>query len=793
MIVILSLYIINMLPRQRTTTKEKYALINKDKSSTYNWFHQNADYFIDQFNYDNQQEEITKIQNAVEGILPLEEFDYLLSPLKMDNGRTFKVGAVLRNHNILKGIANLLTGEYQRRVHDYTVTSFNPTAESTYKEGLAAKMHEYKGQALANAFAEEGVDTGVPPKEQPSPEQVEEEYRASFEAERVMFGQHAIDYLKNNLDIDIKSTELYYDWITVGQASSFKCIRDNDVDYEYVPANEIYVPFNVNTYIEDAPFVVRRRNLPLSTILDFYGDFLSPEDIDKLEKDYDTNVLAFANARNVPAGDRGFIRLPSIDASCDTYVTKEEAFYGIPLYHVQWRSFEKIGTLTYQDPLGQIQTIEVDDTYTLDKTIGDISIEWRWDTCICECTRIGEDMYVLDRIVEENRGKLEGRGGKKLLYNGIRARSKSGSINSPIKDGIPYQVLINGLHYQLEKIIHKNKDKVLVLPYGLIPRKKGINTKEAIQTMDNTSILWIDETAPNASLAAQMIKSVDMSLGNYIKDTYSIIALIKQEYWDSIGMNAQRFSDVSQTAGKGVTEQAIIRSAIITHDMNKQMDKLLEKDYQGMLDLSKLAWINGKKGKYVLTDGSESFLNLNPDDALYHAESEYGVFVKDSAELSEGLQALRTLAAQYAQQSGGTSAAAEIMFNNNPEKIKHIVAKIEENNKKHEAYIAEISGKQQNELQDKIAADKEKDRELERYKIDMTYQGIVDSAEIRTKNNSRNEPRPANDVERVTAQAKIQKSAIDAQQKERELEQRDVELALKNKQIETQKSKANGR
>jgi hypothetical protein len=33
-----------------------------------------------------------------------------------------KVGAKLRNHNILKGIVNLLMGEYGRRTHEFIVT-----------------------------------------------------------------------------------------------------------------------------------------------------------------------------------------------------------------------------------------------------------------------------------------------------------------------------------------------------------------------------------------------------------------------------------------------------------------------------------------------------------------------------------------------------------------------------------------------------------------------------------------------------------------------------------------------
>ena len=781
-----------MLPKQRTTLKQKNSPVNADSDSGYTWFNQTADYYIDQFSYDNQFEEIEKLQNAVEGIIDLSEYSHLLNPFNMDNSKDYKVGARLRNHNVLKGVVYLMLGEFSRRTQAFSVTCDSSGDDNKFKEGLAQQLRSYYEQETINQLNQAGVPTGQDSEEQGTPQEVEQEYKASFDSERVLLGQSAIDYIANNQDVMSKTIEIYYDWITTGLGYSYKCIRDNDVEYEHVPVKELYVPNETNKMVEDSSFVVRRRILPLSKIIDYYGDQISEADFNRLEGEYYNQSSFYASSRTVKAGARGFLRLPTINSSDESYASSEEA-EGIPVFHVQWRSFEKYGILTYEDDLKQLQTMEVSDDYVLDKTIGDISIEWKWDTCICEDTRIGDDIHCYSRIVEENRRGLEGRGNKKLLYNGIKQRSKSGTIQSFVKEGYPYQLLINSLHYQLEKIINKNKDKITVIPYGLIPRKKGMSTKDTMYHMDATSILWIDETAPNASFAAQMIKTLDMGLGSYIKDIYDLILMIKQEYWDAIGMNGQRYSNIDQGSGKGVTEQAIVRSAIITYDLNRQMDKLIEKDYAGFLDLSKVAWINGKKAKYVLSDGSQAMLQLNPEDALYYAESNYNVFVKDSTELSESIVTYRNLLTQFAQQQGSMEAAAEILSNNNVEKLKSIVGKIEANNKKHEAYVASIQGEQQQKLQEAVNADKAADRELAKYKVDMAYQQTVDSANIRTKNNSRNEARPANEIETMMAGHTINSDYVKESQKERELNQRDKELALKNKQIEISKSKTNGK
>ena len=783
-----------MLPKQKTTLKEKYAPVNADIDPDYNWFHQTADHYIDYFGYDNQLEEITMIQNAVEGIIDTSQYSYLLNPFNMKNGEDLKVGARLRNHNILKGVAYLMVGEYSRRTHDYSVTALNPEDDNTYKEGLQKQLRDYYEQATINSLNEAGVPTGQDSKEQGTPEEVEAGYKASYDSERVMFGQTAIDYVRFNEDVDDKAVEIYYDWVTVGFGYSYKGILNNDVAYEYVPVEEIFSPFESHSkYVEDKSFVIRRRVLNLATIMDTYGDFISEKDINRLEKEYADDYGFFMTSKNVKTGPRGMIVLPTLNSSQDHIVSDSKNFNGIPVYHTQWRAFEKYGILTYIDELGQEATVEVDDTYKKNEELGDISIEWKWDVCICESIRIADDIHCFSRIVEESRGRLGERGKKKLNYNGISQRSKSGEIQSFAKDGLPYQILINGLHYQLEKVINKSKGKITVMPYGLIPRKKGMTTKEVMYHADATSILWVDETVPNAALGAQMIKTLDMELGSYIRDIYDLIKAIKQEFWDAIGMNAQRYSDIDSGSGKGVTEQAIVRSAIITYDINRQMDKFLEKDYAGILDLSKLAWLNGKKSKYILSDGSQAFLELNADESLYHAESEYTVFVRDSTELSEGMQQLKGVIGQAAQQSGSLTAIAEVVTNTNPEKLKKILGNIEANNKKHEQVLAQSQGESNEKVQEMVNADKEAEREMDKYKADRAYDAVVYASDKKSEYNSRNEPRPENATELMMAGHTINKDIDKSMKENRALDQKDKEIKQKDKQLEIQKSKANGK
>jgi hypothetical protein len=55
------------------------------------------------------------------------------------------------------------------------------------------------------------------------------------------------------------------------------------------------------------------------------------------------------------------------------------------------------------------------------------------------------------------------------------------------------------------------------------------------------------------------------------------------------------------------------------------------------LDYSKEAWVNGKKGMYIMPDGSVDQIDIEP---LTHMEAEYGIFVSDAGKDIEKKQKL---------------------------------------------------------------------------------------------------------------------------------------------------------
>lgn len=764
-----------ILPPQMLSQAEKEV---RHEVTGRNNIEETIDYYIESCSWHKYSAEILALYKAVEGHLAQEDYKLLQNPQnnqKIDDA-PLQFNAVLKNYNILKGIANLLMGEFGRRVHEYEVASINPSDEMSFKQGLDLLIKDYYAQAVANSLDELGFQLGQKVQELPPLEEYLADYKAKFDSTRLVSGQEVLDYIRYNCDLDSKYLDLYWDWIITGGAFTYKKVNHDDVTFEVVPRHELFIPYEKHSrFVEDYSYAVRKQILPVFKIVDLFRGRLKKEEMEALEGAIrDGLSLQFSDIQLT--GRNGAVRLPTLyNTGSGGFNNITATNSGVELYHVVYKTFRKYQILTYNTPLGTIGTMEVGDDYVLNPELGDISLEDGWENILYEGYKcLG--LYLDCKPLLENRADLNQGGLQKLPYNGIIERSIDGEIQSIIKEGLPYQRLVNVLHFQIEKLINKNKDKLLVMPYGLIPSKKGISAKKQMYHADATSILWVDETAPNAQLASTMIKSLDMSLGSYIKDSIELIQYIKSEYWNAIGMNAQRYADVGQNAGKAVTEQAIVRSAIITYELTRQFDKLIEKDYQGLLDLSKLAYIKGKKAKYIRSDSSVAFLQLNQDGAVYHSESSYNVFVRDASLMTEAVQAIRGQAVNLIQNGGNLSVIGHLYSTNNVTKLTTILEKLEENKREYEQLMQQQKDEAASALQDKIIANDEANREVKYYEADMQYQGVVDSAAIRSANNNGTDVKTSSPLEEKLVDHKI---ATD--NKNLELKEKKIEVDKQNK------------
>lgn len=759
----------NVYPRQKLTTAQKETV---DNITGKNWGQSNIDYFIDQISA-TEREAIIKQYKIKEGIIEENDYNYILNPFNttVDNYKRF--GSVLRNFDIINPVINLYAGEFNQRFKNTQVLDSNPEDDNAYKEGLNALVKQYYDQESVNQLNALGLETNQPSVEQqPLQEQVEV-YNRDFDSNRVITGQEILDYIKYDQDIEDKHQDGYINWLTCGRVFSYKGIFHNDVDYEIINPWEITVPqFYNSNHVEDAPWIVRRQVMSVNQILDRFHDKLNSSELNMLEeKGREDSIMQ----------STGYVQLPT------QWVTNKQEYKnvsileeisGIEVFHVQWRSWRKVGMLLTTDDIGQPIEIEVDDTYKINKELGDVSIEWDWISEVWEGWRIGDDtspIYVDIRPLPYNRMELNNKSSQKLSYNGRINKTLSGNPLSIPSIGENYQMLYNILHYQFEKIINKNKDKIAVIPQGLIPKGVGGWDEEKFMYFAHAnSMMVVDETSPTAGLAMQGIKVLDMSLGSFAKDSIELMQSVKAEWWEAIGMNRQRYGDSKASDGKAVTEQAIFRSAIISDELNRKFEKFQEKDYAGLLDISKLAFLEGKKGKYINSDYREAFLTLNPDDALYHLESDYNIFVKNSRRENDKLQQAKEYGFSLGQ-NGDADQMLELIDSSNFTKTKEVVKKMNEFNKQRQESSQQADRENLANIENAKRESEQAEREVKMYVADKDYDKTIDAKLLEINNKEDVLP------EDTSEQTKMNNHKISVDNQKLTLDKQD--LKLKEKKI----------
>ena len=649
-------------------------LISSSKK-TEEYINDMADFYIGQNNMiANEKTELQILYDAAQGIIDSDDYKYVTNPLNTANQNFQRFPAKLKNYDIIKPIISSFIGETSKREHGASVTVANPDAQDRRKEELSKAMEKIMSQTIINEINNLGVDSGMPSQETQSTEEAQAEFEENYDDKRAIVGQEALDYIKHSVNLDQKVLQLMYDWIVAGRIFTFKEPRYDEVIYNVIDPRDISViGWGNNTYAEDAEAIVVSYKVTGNELL---GRFYEEIREHKEKKD----ILKYIDQQMFESNSMGH---DTVNMSSHRFDTRDntnsslsiESTGNITLYHVVWNTITKVYILHYESELGELKEMYVDDSYTLDKANGDIELE---EIYICEWYenyRIDDKFYIDGGRGLAQRHMLNNMASCKLPYNGVLFGYRLSQVDSKVKQMLSYQMLYNIFHYRWELLLAKNKEKIMALPLGMIPDGggRGWDEDKFFYFMEAMNFMVYDETAPNAQQFIQGIKAVDMSLGQAMDKMWNNLLAIKQECWDLIGMNRQRYGDTYASDGKGNTEQAIFRSAILTAPMYFQFDKFLEQDYKGLLDVSKIAYSDGKKAAYVNSDEKTAWFEVAGDEIVDFMESEFNIFARNSIFEQEKIDKAENLILTMGQNGMTPDTMLEVLDSSNMSKMKRYV------------------------------------------------------------------------------------------------------------------------
>lgn len=700
------------------------------------WYTNCIDYVIDTGLAMNDRTEDEIKLRILRGDIPNSFYKKTLNPYNATNEKYQRFPATMRNLDIMSDIIRRYVSEYFKGVHEFIVGANNPDIVINKNAKLKEKIGELAQQAFQQEFEkayqqaiqqaqQQGQDPNTinPQDSMPDPEQFIKEFNEKYIDDESKQGQDMLDYIRSITQDNIIYLSAFFNFVSLGECFSYCDVRGSNIIKENVPVLEAYPIPNGNYFVEDHDMFARKMMLSYQQIMDMFEDNLDDKDKAFLETYYSRQSAHGGITRLTY--NQYFETYPDV---CEKFNKEErELFKRDPInvydvntnlyevWHVVWRGEAKRGILTYINELGLSTTRVVDEGYTLNKEVGDISIEWTYEPQVYEGYRIGTRYTAIYPI--KARPIAFNRGGK-LPYNGIMEVLPMMGKFSIIKLITPYQIMRNIFAYHREMVIAKNKMLILLLPESLI----ASNTEDKIYKMAADGVLLVDDTEDANSQKMANIRLLNANLGSYITELTNLMEATKLEAREMVDMNVQRYGDIAQSAGAATTQEAITRSSMGMVILVQMFDEFRKADYNRDLDYCKLAYIDGLDTSYWNELGQKKYISLDVDTFI---NSDYSTTVRNDSKELDKVQQLRQWAFSAAQ-NGDLDMALAAITGDNVSQIKATVQKFTELKRQHEEQMQQTEQMlKQEEIQNKlreIEAKGEQDRLTEQLKYQYELQ-----------------------------------------------------------------------
>ena len=604
------------------------------------------------------------------------------------------------NYPIIKPKVDLLWGEFSKRPTNKEVFVSNGNVTNQVLEEKNKIVLQNLEQLFVNTLNAQGVQTGMESEEIKTPEEVLKEFSTTYRDKRAILGQHSLEYIEGYCKLQEKFRLEFFHWLVSGEVYSYKSIENNEPFYEVVNVLDLDYDKDPDLpFIEDGEWAVRRKYMNPSTIVEFFY-----EDLGKTEKEIKDAI----NQIEV-LGSNTTVFSASAPNLYDR--TGPQNVYNrlVEVKHVVWKSKKKVGICSFIDEMGQPQSIEVDETFKAVKEAGQ-EVEWLWVNEIWEGYLIGTDMFFKIRPIPVQRTSLDNLAKCKLPYNG-RVLSAINSRNiSLVILGVPFQILYNATMHRIKLAMAKMKDDMIQIDVNLKP--KDMSLDEWLLYGDATGILFVDynkEGYRGSSTHQSVLKLASTTIQSYIQ----LLSFIKGEWEEVCGISRQREGQITSSETVGGVERSVVQSSLITEIYFTLFDEFKEREYQGLLDYSKFAWINGKKTSFVLPDsGKIVYLDVDP---IEHSEAEYGIFVALSGKAIEKRRALEGQFQNFIQNGAKASTIIDAINSDSFAEIKEKMLYAEQKQDEYAQQMEKMKGDQQQQMlaAQEENAKKQHERELE--------------------------------------------------------------------------------
>lgn len=698
---------LNIFPDQFKTEKEK-----QDDS----WIKNTMDYFANKsyVEYRKNGDTFVKNYDLIKGILRQEDF-YIEPEVKSFTEMltaSIDLPSYVKHYSIMTTPLNELVGEISKRPDGYKVKAFDDDSRS---EELEYKTEILQDYVLSNArlkieqkLAVAGEELEEEEIQQLTFDEVKDDID-SYTSVAEKWANHVLTCTKADFNLKEKSEDAFRD-MGICAREYYHIYEDNSkVGYNICVAN----PKNVwklttpdKKYVSDPTGRAQGSYaagtvevMELSEIIENFPD-ITKDEIDHLRSslaDYGLINVRESNLGN-PNAATGIDSI--IYDTYDPLVLQERmiiesemkenndslrdflglsanvsAFgYKYVVVRAYWNSKKKIARVTYEDEMGNSQSILVDESYKSGTIPTQTSIEWGWINQWYQGVKIGPDIYHVKPF-------------KLLNYCpiiGIDYEIKNTEAKSLVDMMKPFQVIYNVCMNQLYSLLEKEIGNVASINQRRIPKVKDGDAQDDLDILileaKERGLLLDDDSPENtkAPVSNQTVaKNVDLTRTQEIQSRYNLAAQMKNECWELIGMSRQRMGSTTPSESATGVNAAITQSYAQTEPLFVAHEYVLGQLYQAIIDAS--LYVESQKPQstlsYITSQGESAFVQVNGTDLKFR---DLKVFPTNRPEDKKLFEEIRMLAQPMLQNGGSFYDVIELYSTDSVRQMKKVFKTLKE-------------------------------------------------------------------------------------------------------------------
>lgn len=743
--------------------------------------------------------------NLYNDVVDEEEAQRVVNPRKLQ-GVSFPV--VYRNYPLMNPNINILLGEERKRFYEPVVIVLDDDAVTDYQEAVRAQLDAFLLENLIDPEADEE-------QMQRQLQKIEKWKNWEYKDLRARMGTQVLRYLYKTLDLKEMFSRGFADLLIAAESIYVTDIVGGEpIARKGDPLCFHTIRSGSSFKIEDSEIIVEDGYLPVGEVIDRYYDYLTPKQIDIIEKGFQVHqgakrsLFERSQLLNEP------IKMPDLDINTILMSGSTDTFHfgggydgegNVRVTRVLWKGMRKVLKLRYYD-IEEGEWVEdlMPEGYEPDKERGE-TVETLWISEWYEGTKIANQLEIKTQPRPVQIRSMDNLSKAHPGIVGTVFNVNTGKGRSIMDLGRDLQLLYNVFMFNTEKAFAKYKGKIARLPLHLIP--DGWNMDRWIYYAEELG--WAAEDAfregkqgvARGKLAGHMNEKspvIDMEMGNYIQNHIMMLDFIKRRADDVCGITDQRKGAIDNRETVGGVERAVMQSSLITETWFSAHDDTKTRVMRCLLETAKVAW-RGKsiKRQFVLDDGTVGILDVDGD---LIAETNYGIDVGVESDVTHTLQKLESIAQFYAQAGAPMSLVAELYTTKSPTDLKRKIQRYEDEmeEQRHQEMEAQREAEaearelqmQQIELENEL---RRVDQEIQMYKIDADNATRIQVATIQAQSKDtggdsamayaeqalREREESSKEFSQMTEQARKEKELKikeRAEQKKAELEEKKINL-----------------